>query len=229
MNDPGVNADVPPIINVARITGFSDAGVKSTDDGTAILEPSGGPLPVTLKSFMARLLANNQVKLNWGTSMEINCSKYIIERSADGRIFTNAGSIAGSGNTNTDRNYTFNDDVTAITSGIVYYRLKQIDIDGRSSYSKIVSVRLKKSTNDFTVSPNPFSSYVNINIEWAKNETTFVKVFNMSGKELLSKNIQLYKGTNYVPLTELSSLPAGNYFIQFNTGEGRIFKQVTKL
>ena len=50
----------------------------------------------------------------------------------------------------------------------------------------------------------------------------------MSGKQLASKNVQLHKGTNYVALQELSSLPAGNYLLQFNTTEGSIFKQVTK-
>ena len=82
VNNPGSNATVPPIINVARIEGYSDAGAKSTDDGTAILEPQGGPLPVTLISFLANL--NNQlVDVKWSTSMEINSSKYFIERSID--------------------------------------------------------------------------------------------------------------------------------------------------
>jgi uncharacterized repeat protein (TIGR01451 family) len=220
---------VPPIVNVARITGFSDAGVKSTDDGTAIIEPLGGPLPVTLKNFIASLISNNVVKLNWMISMEINCSKYVIERSEDGRLFSKAGTVAGSGNISTERNYTFNDAIPSITSGTVYYRLRQVDIDGKCSYSKMISVRLKKGSSDFTVSPNPFSSHVNVNIEWAKNENTSVKVFNMSGKEMIAKNIKMYKGTNYVQLSELSSLPMGNYLIQFNTTEGRIFRQVSKL
>ncbi len=50
----------------------------------------------------------------------------------------------------------------------------------------------------------------------------------MSGKELVSKTVQLHKGSNYVAISELSSLPAGYYLVQFNTAEGRIFKQVTK-
>jgi uncharacterized repeat protein (TIGR01451 family) len=228
VNTPASHESIPPIINVARIEGISDAGVRSTDDGTAILEPLGGPLPVTLKSFVATLIRNNTVKLDWATLQEINCDRYEVERSIDGRIFTKAGTIAGHGFTSLDMYYTLNDDVTAITSNIVYYRLRQVDIDGRSSFSKVVSVRLKKST-DFSISPNPFSSYVNINIDWKISETTVVKIFNMSGKEILTKNIQLYKGTNYVQINELSTLPSGNYLIQLNSTEGKIFKQVTKL
>ncbi len=229
VNAPSVTGFVPPVINVARITAYSDANIKSTDDGTAILEPLGGPLPVTLKSFIAGLLNSSTVKLNWATSMEINCSQYIIERSTDGRMFTNAGSIAGSGNSSIERNYTLNDDVTAITSSVVYYRLRQVDLDGKSSYSKVISVKLKKAAGELIVSPNPFSSYVNINVEWSKNENTVVKVFSMTGKEMLSKNIQLTKGNNYLLLNELSTLSAGNYLIQFNGSEGKIYKQVTKM
>ncbi len=228
VNKPTQTLSVTPIINVARISGYSDAGIKSTDDGTAILEPLGGPLPVTLKSFLANLISNNLVKLNWVTTMEINCKKYEVERSADGKIFIVVSTLAGNGNSSTEKNYTTNDDVTAITSGTVYYRLKQVDTDGKSSYSKVVSVRLQKATSSFTVSPNPFSSYVNINIDWATTENTTVKVFSMSGKEMVSKKIQMTKGTNYVAISELNGLPSGSYIIKFNTAAGSIYKQVIK-
>ena len=227
VNPADINGNLPPIINVARIDGVSDAFEKFTDDGTAIIEPLSGPLPVTLKSFTAVLLRNNMIKLDWATLQEINCDRYEIERSFDGRNFTKAGTVAGHGFTSLDMYYTFNDDVTGVAANIVYYRLRQLDIDGKSSFSKVVSVRLKKSTG-FTVSPNPFNSYVNINIDWKDNETTSVKVFTMSGTEVFSKNIKMNKGTNYVQLNELSTLTPGNYIIQFNSSGGRVFKQVSK-
>jgi len=228
VNDPGNNGYVPPIINVVRITALSDAGLKSTDDATAILEPLGGPLPVTLKNFLATLSSSNLTKLTWTTTMEINCKKYEIERSVDGRIFTLAGTVDGSGNTSIEHSYFFNDDIGAVKNNTVYYRLKQLDFDGRASYSKVLSLRLKIIANSFTVSPNPFSSYVNINLDWNKNETANVKVLSMNGKELVSKNIQLIKGTNYVSVNELSPLPSGMYIIQVNSNEGGVIKQVTK-
>ena len=168
------------------------------------------------------------VKLSWTTTIEINCRNYTIERSTDGKTFINAGIVAGSGNTSIEKSYFFNDDIASVKNSIIYYRLKQTDADGRNSYSKIVSVRLKTSTTAFTVSPNPFSSYVNINLDWNRNETANVKVISMSGKELVTRNIQLIKGTNYVALKELSPLPSGMYIIQVNSNEGSIIKQVTK-
>jgi len=170
----------------------------------------------------------NVVKLNWTTTMEINCRSYTIERSEDGKAFVNAGTVTGSGNTNVEKNYFFNDDITAVKNNTVYYRLKQTDLDGRNSYSKIISIKLKTTTNGFTVSPNPFSSYINISVEWSKSETANIKVISMNGKELVSKKMQLIKGTNYVALNELTMLPSGMYILQVNSTEGSIIKQVSK-
>lgn len=228
VNPADAHGNIPPIINVARIEGLSDASERFTDDGTAILEPLAGPLPVTLKAFTAVLLGNKIVQLDWATLQEINCDRYEIERSYDGRTFTKTGSVKGHGYTSLDMYYSFNDDVTAITGNIIYYRLRQLDIDGKSSFSKVISVRLKKST-EFSISPNPFSSYVNINVDFKNSETATVRVFTVSGTQVFAKNIKMNKGTNYVQLNELSTLTSGNYIIQFNSSEGRIFKQVSKL
>ena len=75
---------------------------------------------------------------------------------------------------------------------------------------------------------NPFRKNININIDWDKNETTIVKVFSVSGTEVVSKSIKMTKGFNYVSIDELSKVPAGNYIIEFNTSNGRVTKQVIK-
>jgi uncharacterized repeat protein (TIGR01451 family) len=227
VNNPGSNATVPPIINVARIVGYSDAGAKSTDDGTAILEPQGGPLPVTLISFLANL-NNHLVDVQWSTSMEINSSKYFIERSVDAISFSTVATIAAAGNSLTIKKYAIQDDVSAIASSLVYYRILQVDVDGKKSYSKVISIRLKKANSNISVFPNPFKNYVNINLDWTNNETANIKVFTLTGVELINNSIQLYKGNNYVFVNQLMNLKAGTYFMVLNTSQGRIFKQIIK-
>lgn len=160
--------------------------------------------------------------------MEINCSRYDVERSTDGILYSTVASKAGSGNSSLQLSYFISDNVAAVTAPIVYYRLKQFDIDGRASISKVASVKLKKAVSDFTVSPNPFRQNININIEWDKNETTVVKVFSVTGIEVIAKSIKMTKGFNYVAIDEISKIPAGNYIIQFNTANGRVTKQVIK-
>lgn len=232
VNNPGAGKHVPSILNIARIKAQSDANVSFVDDGTAIIIPNNGPdngpLPVTMISFTASLLPDQKVKLDWSTSMEINCNKYIIERSFDGNIFNETGSVAGSGTTSLFHSYSFLDDVSSVAGSIVYYRLEQIDLDDKSSYSKVLSINLKNDNPQIIISPNPFSAYLNINIQWNKNETIFTKIINAEGSEVISKNIQLNKGFNYISINDVSKLPAGNYFIQFISGKERFTKKIVK-
>lgn len=228
VNNPGIGNHVPSIMNIARIKALSDANVDFVDDGTAIINPDNGPLPVTMVSFTASLLQDNKVKLDWSTSMEINCSKYKIERSLDGNIFNEVATISGNGTTSLFHSYSFTDNVSSATGAIVYYRIKQLDIDGRGSYSKVLPLKLKNANRQITISPNPFTSYLNINMEWNSNEVITAKVINIQGKEIMSKNIQMSKGLNYISIDELSKLPAGNYFIQFISGAERFTEKITK-
>ena len=227
VNDPGTGKHVPSIMNIARIKSQSDANVDFVDDGTAILNPDNGPLPVTMLSFTASLLQDNKVKLDWSTSMEINCSKYKIERSFDGSIFSEVAAVSGSGTTSLFHSYS-GIDVSPATVSIVYYRIKQLDIDGKGSYSNVLSVRLKKTNRLVTIYPNPFTSYLKINMEWNSSEVIIAKVINIQGQEIMSKNIQMIKGLNYISIDELSKLSAGNYFIQFISGAERFTQKITK-
>ena len=232
VNNPGVGKHIPPILNIARIKAKSDANVDFVDDGTAIINPDNGPdngpLPVTMVSFTASLLQDKKVKLDWSTSMEINCSKYKIERSFDGNIFNNVANVSGSGTTSLFHSYSFTDDVFSATGSIVYYRIQQLDFDGKGSYSKVLPIKFKNENRQVIISPNPFSNYLNINIEWNKNEIIVAKVINTQGGEVVSKNIQMSKGLNYISIDELSKLPSGNYFIQFISGTERFTQKITK-
>jgi len=99
-------------MNIARIKAHL-MQFRFVDDGTAIINPDNGPLPVTMVSFNASLFQDNKVKLEWSTSMEINCSKYKIERSFDGSIFTEVASVSGSGTTSLFHSYSVMDDASS--------------------------------------------------------------------------------------------------------------------
>lgn len=219
---------IPPIINVARVQARSDANVLYTDDGLAVLIPSSGPLPVILSRFTAQLAGNNQVRVNWATSLEINCSHYIVERSLDGRLFQQAARIAGAGNSSVELSYGITDDISGLGANIVYYRLRQVDLDGKNSVSRVASVRVKKASSDFVVAPNPFRNHVNITLDWPKQENTTVRLFNSQGAEVARKQFLMIAGSNYLTFDELSKLPTGSYYLQVATEEGVIVKKITK-
>ena len=63
---------------------------------------------------------------------------------------------------------------------------------------------------------------------WDKDEMIAAKIINAEGSEVISKNIQMNKGFNYISIDELSKLPSGNYFIQFISGTERFTKKIIK-
>jgi hypothetical protein len=213
VNKPSSGQRVPSIMNIARISSLSDANVKFTDDGTAIINPEEGPMPVTLAKFAATLIQGSRVQLDWSTSMEINCNKFVVEKSYDGNTFVEGPVVAGNGTTSLYHSYSITDDVSSAGS-MIYYRLKQIDFDGKANLSKVIAVKINKENQVVSVSPNPFTSFVNIKIEWSKSEVVTARVINIQGKEIISKTMQVNKGTNSFKIDELSKLPPGNYFLQ---------------
>lgn len=228
VNNPGAGIPVPSILNIARITSISDAGVNFVDDGTAIINPEAGPMPVTLIKFGATLLQKNTVKVDWTTSMEINCSRFIVQRSYDGNMFSDIEIVAGNGTTNAVHSYSITDSAYFFTGATVYYRLKQIDLDGKANLSKIVSVKTKKTNQAITVSPNPFTEFVNVNVDWNASEVVSVKILNVQGKEIVSKQLTVIKGSNYFKIDNLSTLPTGIYLLRIASPTQRIVEKMIK-
>ncbi len=234
VNDPGTGKTVPSILNIARVTSLSDAGIPFVDDGTAIINPGdimnpeAGPLPVTLERFSASLLADNEVKLDWSTSMEINSNRFVVQRSYDGNIFTDAETVAGSGTTNLFHSYSAIDNIYSFTGSIVYYRLKEIDFNGKENFSNVVALRIKAIDQLITVSPNPFSDYLNINVEWNYPEIATAKIFTADGKEVFSKILPMNKGYNYIKITNLSWLTKGIYILELVSPSKKMIQKISK-
>jgi uncharacterized repeat protein (TIGR01451 family) len=228
VKNPGTGNPVPSIINTARIKATSDNNVDYTDDGTAIINPEGGALPVTLIYFNTSLQQNKKVNITWGTSMEINCKYFDVERSIDGNVFTTVATIPGNGTTSLAHNYAITDEIKGVVSSVVYYRLKQVDLDGKKNYSPINAVRLKKENRQLVVSPNPFTGYININIEWSRNELVTIKLLSTSGKEVVRKHVTLINGSNFIRLDDLSKLPVANYFIEISSPAEKISREILK-
>lgn len=228
VNDPGKGKQVPSIMNIARITSTSDANVQFVDDGTAIINPEAGPLPVTLTRFTGTLLADNKVELNWGTSMEINCSRFIVQRSYDGNVFSDVETVAGNGTTNLVHSYTATDDIYTFTGNVVYYRLDQIDLDGKQNFSRVISVKINNAVTQVTVSPNPFMDHINVTTQWDNTEAISAKIFNVQGKEIFSKQVLVNKGVNNIRIDNLSNLSSGNYYLQLISPTQKIIQKITK-
>ncbi|HET9278401.1 MAG TPA: T9SS type A sorting domain-containing protein, partial [Flavitalea sp.] len=151
-------------------TGFSGFGA-----GIA-----GAALPITLLDFVGQIKQRNIV-LDWKTSFESNSSGFDIERSYDGNNFTKIGFLKAAGNSSVVRSYTFTDrEITQINN---YYRLRQIDLDGKFTYSKVIVIKNPLSAQmPFTVLNNPVQSTIDIQFGETGEGTVEVRLTDVSGK-----------------------------------------------
>ncbi len=187
-------------------------------DTAATLVTNAIPLPVKFMSFDA-VVKEKAVVLNWVTTNEINHSHFDVERSFEGTNFKKIGSVSVPVKITGDKNsYKHTDnDIELQSRQYTYYRLKQIDIDGKSGYSKVIMLRLNPKPGEnmkVIVSPNPFSEKLTVSYEAAESGIASVNLMNASGQILLSKQTIVVKGYNNLHTEGLHTLSPGMYFVQ---------------
>lgn len=167
-------------------------------------------LPVTIITFDA-FMEESQVHLSWVTTTEINNDRFEIERSADGKKFEKIGEVLASSDLAAEKYYRYID--PAPLSGINYYRLKQLDHDGKFAYSKMVAVKFLED-EDFSIYPNPSHDRVNIK---SPKILTKLEVVNMLGITVITVPVS----SNHLPV-DVSSLQPGLYIMKAG-GTSKIF------
>jgi hypothetical protein len=210
------------LILVATITG----GVAS--GGTVvILIPSTlcAPLPVTFKSFNATRVSRSNVTLKWETATETNNSGFAVQRNMGSGVWEVVAFIstqAADGNSSLPLTYTFSD-VNNSSKGITHYRIRQVDIDGKSKYSEIRAVRGFEQSGKLIAYPNPSSDgRVNVVFDDAEG-TRDVILMDISGRM-----IKQWKGVTGNTL-QIDNLIQGMYSLKVlnrETGEQNIQKIV---
>lgn len=169
-------------------------------------------LPISLVSFTGKKVGSSG-QLNWTTQTETNNSYFVIERSADGRNFAavsgRINSQASNGNSTQSLDYTFID--IAPAKGINYYRLLQVDKDGRSTTSKTVQLRFDGGYN-ISLYPNPATSFININGTVAERSDLQIRLSDLAGKMISTTTLKGQTG-NWNTQIPVSRLATGTYYI----------------
>ena len=168
-----------------------------------IYGPGAGPQPVKLSGFSA-VRTKQVVALEWTTEFEIDAKEFIVER-AEGNEFRSVGTIPSNGNSSTKKSYSFNDKNE--NTGATYYRLKNVDLDGKFTYSAIRTVKGIGATSDVTIFPNPARSDSKISVVGATANSS-IQLLDFSGKVL--KNIN----SNAFNSLDLSGVKNGVYLIR---------------
>jgi 1,4-alpha-glucan branching enzyme len=168
-------------------------------------------LPVELMTFEGKL-QNNDALLTWTTASEKNNSRFEIERSVDGNDFVKVGVVKGKGNATTLSKYDFTD--KNLSKGTLYYRLRQVDLDGKSELSNVISLSVNKNTK-IKIYPNPTSEKLSILTE---NTEGPLSVIDQLGRAVLSFN-------NVPNEINISALPSGIYFLRIDNERIRFVKK----
>ena len=200
----------------SRALSITSAGVVSEvatglpDDirGLGFIDPL---LPVELSSFTSAVNGRN-VTLNWITSEEINNSGFDIERKQSGS-WTKLGSISGNGTSVLSHEYSFTD--RNLASGNYQYRLKQIDFNGNFEYFNLnneVNVGIPAKFELSQNYPNPFNPSTQINFDIPTDSKVNIKLFDMSGKEVITL-VNEFKTSGYYTVNfNAAGLSSGVYF-----------------
>jgi hypothetical protein len=181
-------------------------------------------LPVTFTNFSA-VDYQNTVILRWDVENEISVDRYDIERSTNGSVFTKIGSVQSTTNTLNTKTYTFTDNTTTSFDKILYYRIKQYDIDGKHLFSKIATIKRNKSKTRFTLFPNPVVSTLSANIKSLSNQNVVWQILDLKGSRLLAGKTNLQIGNNAVNITEVDKLHKGAYTIKIVFENGEILSE----
>jgi len=225
------NNDV--VTTTAGCVGSAAGTVKTTANVTSFSPFTFGstkginPLPIELLSFTA-VPNKNKVDLNWVTASEINNDYFNIERSVDGINFETVNTTDGAGNSTSIINY-YSVDANPY-NGLSYYRLKQTDFNGNTSYSQTVPVEFN-SADDFAfdIYPNPAGNE-NININIISSQLVsdaYINFYDVTGKKIYSTTITLSaKGHTLFSFYPENKLARGVYFVEISSGQTNIHKKL---
>lgn len=177
---------------------------------------SDGLLPIELLSFKANINTDKSVLLNWQTATELRNEKFILERSENGKDFYAIGEVKGNGTTQEKNNYEFSD--TKPKPGILYYRLRQVDYDGKYEIHKTISAEI--SMDEFIVFPNPARDYISISFKNKDVLPKKIELMNYTG-ELI--NLEVNQDESIYSF-DIKHLPKGIYFIKVHYSTGVYIK-----
>lgn len=214
-----------------RIGGVTTGTAGSTDRDYSILfrdRSASSPLntlPVTFASFTATLNGNKKAELQWTTAAEMNTAHFEIERSLDGIQFSSQGMVLAANNSNSDRNYRFTEELGLMSAGMVWYRIRSVDQDGKTMVSGTRMIRISGNSDKaarLSLYPNPAIQALSITIpaNWQNKLLTY-EIVTIAGQVV---NRVQRKNSSQTETLNIQSVAAGNYFVLVRC-EGQVISE----
>ncbi len=177
------------------------------------------PLPVELISFEPKCI-DNQTVIKWTTAAEINNSHFEIQHSTDGDSWSTIDSVQGAGNSTTVINYEQPIKVNS-NQEVDYYRLKQVDFDGKSAHSDIKPCSCDGGLEITSLYPNPSDGEVNILINSTEGGTLSLKIYDTLGKLIVNDVLTIQQGANVI--NNVIQGEGGKYFVAASLSGGKYY------
>ena len=192
----------------ASLTGRALSTTGAITLNNNVVTNVAAPLPVSLVSFTAKPMADHTVYIAWTTSLEFNNKGFVIERSKDLKSFDKVGEVSEiAANSQGVKNYTLTD--LTPYAGTSYYRLKQTDLNGKTTNYPAVSVVLRDEA--YGVFPNPSVDDGRFALRLDEPETATVGFFSVDGRSLPLQKTSVQSGN--LLLKTMGKLPTGVYVL----------------
>jgi hypothetical protein len=182
-------------------------------------------LPVTLTSF-SLLSQANAVQLSWSTASENNNRGFDVQRSNDGASWSQIGFVQGAGNSQTARHYRFSD--KNLLPGRYYYRLKQIDLDGKFTYTRTLVAQLS-APSGYALGqnyPNPTSGRTAISFTIPVQTQVHLAIYDLTGRKVRELVNGVREAGTHTVETDLRGLEKAVYFYTLKAGNFREVKRM---
>ncbi|MEL6852856.1 MAG: isopeptide-forming domain-containing fimbrial protein, partial [Bacteroidota bacterium] len=188
--------------------------------------------PIELLDFRARWMNDLQIdaKIEWVTATELNNDFFLVERSMDGQFWLEVGKVDGAGNSQIEKTYELEDKKVGfiIPGNSVFYRLKQVDFDGKFAYSSRIELLFDKDHENLVVWPNPFEGSLQVALlgDWQAEKMTLI---DGAGRIVHVHEVSQTANRQRIQIPGLESLAAGTYYlvVELVNGEKKMAK-VTK-
>ena len=214
----GTNWEVPTVAStVYGSNSLTVSGYTGTFSPFAISDGSSA-LPVEMVYFRANC-EGSATDIQWQTATEHNSSHFILEKSVDGINWSETAKYLAAGNSTTAIDYEFVDD-SKLSRELVYYRLLQFDLDGKSAiYGPISSSCQDVKAFEMVVAPNPNNGQFTLQMASVESQDVKMELYNSNGLLIVLKTLSIYKGVS-MECIDLGQLKPGIYNLQIHHNNG---------
>ncbi|WP_177189891.1 hypothetical protein [Hymenobacter actinosclerus] len=192
------------------------------------------PLPVTLLFFSGERTATG-VRLRWSTAQQVNAREFQLQRSPDARSFTTVATVPAAGTTTSAHSYVALDSPPVGGASALYYRLRQVDLDGRAHYSHVVALAPAGSAAlpaGLSVAPNPAyaGAPLTLTLRGRAGQALRLELLDATGRIHHRQPLRAATNAEQLPLRLPAHLPAGLYLLRvIGTGPGAAAPLQTRL